>query len=522
MANAVRKLFFYGIVEHLQLLLRLLNVILLHLNKDNDSDNSNNKKPKEGDSDAASSSTTSREIGTTTSQQQPAQPRHRVAIVGASFAGCKVEQILSQHADHYFDITWIDEKSYFEYIPGSLRCLVEPDHFHRISCALPPDGVLLNIKTNSNNKTNTTRFIQGRVVDIPSASTLRLADGSEVTFDSLVLCAGSTYACCPIVKPADTGTITSALDRLASYHAEARKIRAAHTIAIIGAGAVGVELAGELLLLRRQSAHLRRARKIILIDQAETILSGFPPATIQYATDYLQRRHVELHLGANLLEIGDQRIVLADGTVLAADLVYRCIGAAPNTHFLEHSILKDALRPDQKQALAVNDRLQVVVSSSANVLFTNIYAAGDIMHHANSNEVKLGHTAELNGAFIAESLIAQIVHSSGGNGGETLTEQEPPTRTYPHSVVGQAVTPFIYCISLGKYDGTLGFNGFVINGFIAALAKWLIEWTKVAAVQKQPVGLLFWRLGDAVSHWLGRTLLVSSSSSRPTNKAKQE
>jgi NADH dehydrogenase FAD-containing subunit len=265
--------------------------------------------------------------------------------------------------------------------------------------------------------------------------------------------------------------------------------------------------------LRRQQAHLRRARKIILIDQAETILSGFPPATIQYATDFLQHRHVELHLGANLLEIGDQRIVLADGTVLAADLVYRCVGAAPNTHFLEHSIVKDALRPDQKQALAVNDQLQVVSSAA----YTSIYAAGDIMYHANSNEVKLGHTAELNGTFIAESLIAQIVHGSGGGGGETLAAEQPPTRTYPHSVVGNTVTPFIYCISLGKYDGTLGFNGFVINGFIAALAKWLIEWTKVAAVKKQPVGLLFWRFGDAVSHWLGRNLLLVRST-----KAKQE
>ena len=37
----------------------------------------------------------------------------------------------------------------------------------------------------------------------------------------------------------------------------------------------------------------------------------------------------------------------------------------------------------------------------------------------------------------------------------------------------------IYCISLGKYDAVMGFNGLVMSGWIAALMKWILEWTKV-------------------------------------------
>jgi apoptosis-inducing factor 2 len=475
MANAIRKLFYYGITEHLQLLLRLFNVVLIHLSQDD------NKKQAAGGASDVSSRTI---------------VRHRVVIVGASFAGCKVEQILSKYHPDHFEITWIDEKAYFEYIPGSLRCLVEPDHFKRISCKLAEIVAGIAQKDDdSSSSTTTTQFIQGRVVDVPSATTLRLADGQDVLFDSLVLCAGSTYNACPIIK---TSTITTALDRLASYNAEARQIRAAHTIIIVGAGAVGIELAGELLMLRRHNAHLRRSRKIIVLDLADTILPGFPTATIHYATEYLQKRSVELRLSTKIKEIGEKQIVLADGTVLAADLIYQCVGAAPNTNFLQQGILKNALT-GPKQALAVNDQLQVIG-------FSHIYAAGDLMHHPASDEIKLGHTAEVNGTFIAESIIAKIVH--GGKAPNASSEQQ---RTYPQDVVGNVATPFIYCISLGQYDGTLGFNGLVINGFIAALMKWLIEWTKVAAVKKQPIGILFWQVGDAVSNWLGRTVLPTKA-----------
>jgi NADH dehydrogenase FAD-containing subunit len=258
---------------------------------------------------------------------------------------------------------------------------------------------------------------------------------------------------------------------------------------------VGIELAGELLMLRRHNAHLRRSRKIIVLDLAETILSGFPIATIHYATEYLQKRSVELRLSTKIKEIGEKQVVLADGTVLAADLIYQCVGAAPNTSFLQQGVLKNTLT-GPKQAVAVNDQLQVVG-------FPHIYAAGDLMHHPASDEIKLGHTAEVNGTFIAESLIAKVVHGHQAPNAEQ--------RTYPHDVMGNVATPFIYCISLGQYDGSLGFNGLVINGFIAALLKWLIEWTKVAAVKKQPIGILFWQVGDTVSNWLGRTLLPTKA-----------
>lgn len=446
MASPVRKLIYYGIIEHLKLILRGINVIMLLL--------TNNKKP------SSSVTTTSRDLTT--------QKKHRVAIVGASFAGCKVEQMLS-HYSETFDIIWIDEKEYFEYIPGSLRCFVEPNHFKCISCELS------EISTN---------FMQAKVTDVPTSKTLILSDGETVPFDSLVLCNGSTYA--------DTTVKTLAtkrsLDRLASYNSEARNVRDAKTIIIIGAGAVGVELAAELLAKRGQ-------RRIIVVDMAETILNGFPDSTIRYATRYLEHHRIELHLGTKLNEISEKFIVFGDGTKLSADIVYRCMGSKPNTDLLQNSILKNALT-GPRQSIAVNDQLQVEG-------IPHVYCAGDVMHHEKSDEIKLGHTAEVNAIFVAETIIEHYVHG-----------KPPEQRSYPKSVVENDATPFIYCISLGKYDGTLGFNGLVVNGFLAAVLKWIIEWTKVAAVRKQPIGIFFWQFGDFVSNLIGRSIL-------PTKVTKQ-
>ncbi len=53
----------------------------------------------------------------------------------------------------------------------------------------------------------------------------------------------------------------------------------------------------------------------------------------------------------------------------------------------------------------------------------------------------------------------------------------------------------------------MGFNSLVLGGWVVALVKWLLEWTKVAAAQQRPVGVLFWKVADFASMLLGRTLL---------------
>jgi apoptosis-inducing factor 2 len=395
----------------------------------------------------------------------------RVVIVGASFAGCKVEQILSQHnnASQQLDITMIDFRDYFEYIPGSLRCFVEPTHFPKLTSSL-------HERHNLNSKS--TKFVQGKLVDIPSNNEITLEGGKSVPFDYLVLGCGSTYAA-PV--KADGG-VTTMSQRQAQYHTYYDQLQKASTVIIVGAGAVGVELAGEILTA------FPRNKQVTLVDMAPTILSGFHESSVQYSTKWLKDHGAKLYLGAPTKTIDEKFIVLKDGTRLEADIVYRCNGAAPNTSFLHQSVIKSAY--GLNGAVVVNDHLQVEG-------FTNIYCAGDMNYHAASNEVKLGHTAELNGHLVAENILHQIHNTKSLQG----------LLRYPMDVVGAEQTPFIYCVSLGKYDASMGFNALVINGPLAAIVKWLLEWTIVATIRQQPIGIYFWRLADTVVNLMARTIL---------------
>jgi NADH dehydrogenase FAD-containing subunit len=188
--------------------------------------------------------------------------------------------------------------------------------------------------------------------------------------------------------------------------------------------------------------------------------------------------------------LGSKSVTLKGGEVLEADLVYKCIGVFPNTVCLKESAEMQA-HFGFRDSLNVNDHLQLEGRP-------NVYAIGDCMSHA-SRELKLGHTAEVNGHLAAINIERAIE-------GKALLR-------YPDGAVGNSVTPKIYALSLGPYDATLGFNGLVINGIVAALMKWMLEWTKVAAAKRYPVGTLFWHVADTISCFLGRTVL-------PTPKAK--
>lgn len=67
--------------------------------------------------------------------------------------------------------------------------------------------------------------------------------------------------------------------------------------------------------------------------------------------------------------------------------------------------------------------------------------------------------------------------------------------------------PRVFAVSLGEASGTIAFNGVVLSGVVAAVAKFIIEWTKVAACEERPVGVYFWGFGDAAANWLSRVVL---------------
>lgn len=64
--------------------------------------------------------------------------KQSVVIVGGGFAGRTARRWLQDD----FDVTLIDAKGYFEFVPSVLRCFVEPDHAFKT--ILPhPEGTMI-------------------------------------------------------------------------------------------------------------------------------------------------------------------------------------------------------------------------------------------------------------------------------------------------------------------------------------------------------------------------------------------
>jgi NADH dehydrogenase len=144
-------------------------------------------------------------------------------------------------------------------------------------------------------------------------------------------------------------------------------------VAIIGAGATGVELAAELHRTTRQviaygldRINPERDIKLNLIEAADRVLPALSPRMSEAAERLLVSLGVNVCTSAKVAEVLPQGVRLADGTVIPAELVVWAAGVkAPD-------FLKDlgGLETNRINQLLVRDTLQTTRDD-------NIFALGD-------------------------------------------------------------------------------------------------------------------------------------------------
>jgi NADH dehydrogenase len=165
-----------------------------------------------------------------------------------------------------------------------------------------------------------------------TAQTVTLASGERLAYDRLVVATGSRMR-----RPPVTGAETAfSVDTQAEAIAFDRRLGeiardvAKPTIAVVGAGFTGIELALELrdrLLLHGADGAAERLR-IVLIDRAESIGPELGPGPRPEIEAALAAAGVELRLGATVQALATNRVSFADGSVLVADAVVLATGMA--------------------------------------------------------------------------------------------------------------------------------------------------------------------------------------------------
>ena len=212
------------------------------------------------------------------------------------------------------------------------------------------------------------RVVLDRAVGIDRAQRrILLHSGAALGYDLASFDIGITARMEGLPGFAEHATGVKPLDdyaaRWGGFLADVTAGRSAASVAVIGGGVAGVELALAM-------AHALRASGIdpqVTVIEAGPGISGVPPATAQRLRRALDDHGVQLLTASPVAEVTDQGVVLQSGAGIAAALVVGAAGAWP------HRWLRDTDLPLQDGFIRVGPTLQLADDPS-------LFAVGDCAH----------------------------------------------------------------------------------------------------------------------------------------------
>ena len=258
-----------------------------------------------------------------------------ILIVGGGFGGLAAAKVLRKHDVR---VTMLDRRNHH---------LFQPLLYQVATATLSPGDIAAPIRWIFRRARNL-RVLLGEAQHIDVTRRLVvLEDGSTLEYDYAIVATGASHAYfghpewaryAPGLKTLEDAIeirrrILLAFERAERENDPTRR-RELLTFVLVGAGPTGVELAGTLAEIARQtlrhefrSIDTRRAR-IVLVEAGPTILPSFPPKLRAAARRSLQHLQVEVRENTRVTDIDDHGVRLADGERLAASTVLWAAGVA--------------------------------------------------------------------------------------------------------------------------------------------------------------------------------------------------
>jgi len=254
-------------------------------------------------------------------------PPHRAVVIGGGFGGLQAAIHLARAP---VELTLIDRRNFH---------LFQPLTYQLATGALTPGEVCYPLRAIFKRRRNvevllaevTALDLEAREVHVESAA----GEGRRfsVPYDTLIVAGGSSYSyfghsewaeVAPEVKSLESaletrGRILSAFEA-AEMEPDPEQRRAWLTFVVVGAGPTGVEMAGQIAELGRDTLRRDyravdpRDARVLLVEMADRVLTSFPPSLSRKAAGSLE------HLGVTPLL--DRRVVAMDHaavTVQASD-----------------------------------------------------------------------------------------------------------------------------------------------------------------------------------------------------------
>ncbi|AXK82554.1 NAD(P)/FAD-dependent oxidoreductase [Pseudolabrys taiwanensis] len=301
----------------------------------------------------------------------------RIVVVGAGFGGLEAAKALDRAAA---EVTVIDRHNH--------HCF-QPLLYQVATAALSPADVAWPIRHILRDQRNATVLME-EVVAVDAARKYIRTTMNEIPYDYLVLATGATHSyfghdewapVAPGLKRIEDATRIRRSILIAFERAEAMADRAAQnrllTFVIVGGGATGVEMAGAIADIARQTlaADFRnidpRAARIVLIEAGPRLLPAFPPDMSDYVRATLMKAGVDVRTDTMVTKCDEGGVDTNAGRIDAGTVIWAAgVVASPAARWLgveadragRVKVGPDLSLPDHPEIFVIGDTAAVFAS----------------------------------------------------------------------------------------------------------------------------------------------------------------
>ena len=436
----------------------------------------------------------------TTDQAEPSEQRHRVVVVGGGFGGLQAVEHLRKAP---IDVTLIDRRNFH---------LFQPLTYQVATGALSPGEIAYPLRAIFKRSRNV-RVVMAEVTgfDLDKQQVqLDPADHLEQTtvdYDTLIVAGGSRYSYfghdeweqnAPEVKSLESALaarsrILEAFEA-AELDPDPERRRKRLTFVVVGAGPTGVEMAGQIAELTRDTlkrdfrAIDPREGRVLLLEAADRMLGSFPPKLSKKAQKSLEHLGATTLLNSTVVDIDAEGVAIEkpDGSTerIPTDTVIWAAGVTAS------SLAGDLA----EQTGAEKDKAGRVTVEPDLTLpgHPEIFALGDMVRVKERN----GETQTLPG-------VAPVAMQQGRYAAKVIRNRlrDKPTKPYHYLDKGNLAT-------IGRARAVADIKGVRVSGFPAWLLWLTIHLWYLVGFQNRVLVFIRWSVSFA-THGRGARLITT-------------
>jgi NADH:quinone reductase (non-electrogenic) len=427
---------------------------------------------------------------------------HRVVVIGGGFGGLQAVRKLRRAP---VEVTLVDRRNFH---------LFQPLTYQVATGALSAGEIAYPLRAIFKRYANV-RVLMAEVADfdldareLQLRPTFGIPTPATMSYDTLIVAGGSQYSYfghdewrehAAEVKSLESALVvrTRLLSAFEAAEGESDPERRASwlTFVVVGAGPTGVEMAGQIAELARDtlrrefSAIDPRDGRILLVEAADRVLTTFPPSLSAKATRSLEKLGVTVLAGRTVVGIDGDSVTIAGGSGSPERIPTRTvIWAAGVTASGLAGRLAELTGAERDRAGRVTVEPDLTLPGHP-----EIFALGDMVR-----------VRDAGGSSVVFPGVAPVAMQQGRYAGDVVRDRlrSRQTRPFRYRDKGNLAT-------IGRAAAVADIKGLRLSGFIAWVTWLLVHLWYLVGFQNRILVFIRWAFSFA-THGRGARLIVES------------